>query len=185
MYATSADPWSLSSRWYEERKYALSLAMLPRPAYENAFEPGCSIGVFTALLAPRCHRLLSCDVSDHAVREARRRAPTARVERRTIPEDWPAGTFDLIVLSEVLYYFGGDLERVLDLAAGCLEPDGTLLAVHWRHPVPDYSLTGDEAHAAIPATGLSVLAEHREADFRAEVYVNGPPVSVAAAEGLT
>lgn len=186
VYAASADPWGFTSRWYEERKYALSLAMLPRRHYEDAFEPGCSIGVLTAMLAPRCERLLSCDVSPEAVRQARRRAPGARVERRTLPEDWPDGTFDLIVFSEFLYYLGGaDLGRVLDLATKALRPDGTLLAVHWRHPVADYPQTGDAVHAALAGTGLARLAQHREADFVAEVYVNGEPVSVAAAEGLT
>ncbi len=45
MYAASADPWGFTSRWYEKRKYALTLAMLPRERYADAFEPGCSIGV--------------------------------------------------------------------------------------------------------------------------------------------
>ena len=186
VYAASPDPWGFTTRWYEQRKYALSLAMLPWREYDHAFEPGCSIGVLTALLAPRCRRLLSCDVSPRAVREARRRVPAATVEQRMIPGEWPPGTFDLIVFSEVLYYLGqDDLRRVLELAAGSLKPAGTLLAVHWRHLVADYPLTGDQVHDAIPGTGLSLLAEHREADFRAEVYVNGPPTSVAAAEGLT
>jgi SAM-dependent methyltransferase len=186
VYAGSPDPWGFTSRWYEERKYALSLAMLPRRHYEDAFEPGCSIGVLTAMLAPRCDRLLSCDVAPEAVRQARRRAPGARVERRTLPEDWPDGTFDLIVFSEFLYYLDErDLGQVLDLATKALRPDGTLLAVHWRHPVADYPQTGDAVHAALARTGLARLAEHREADFVAEVYVNGEPVSVATAEGLT
>ncbi|WP_329254035.1 nodulation S family protein [Actinoallomurus sp. NBC_01490] len=186
VYAGSPDPWGFTSRWYEERKYALSLAMLPRRHYEDAFEPGCSIGVLTAMLAPRCDRLLSCDVAPQAVRQARRRAPGARVERRTLPEDWPDGTFDLIVFSEFLYYLDErDLGQVLDLATKALRPDGTLLAVHWRHPVADYPQTGDAVHAALARTGLARLAEHREADFVAEVYVNGEPVSVATAEGLT
>lgn len=160
--------------------------MLPRRHYEDAFEPGCSIGVLTAMLAPRCDRLLSCDVAPQAVRQARRRAPGARVERRTLPEDWPDGTFDLIVFSEFLYYLDErDLGQVLDLATKALRPDGTLLAVHWRHPVADYPQTGDAVHAALARTGLARLAEHREADFVAEVYVNGEPVSVATAEGLT
>jgi SAM-dependent methyltransferase len=185
VYAASPDPWGFTTRWYEERKYALSLAMLPHRRYAEAFEPGCSIGVLTALLAPRCDRLLSCDVSPEAVRQARRRAPGARVERRNIPEDWPEGTFDLIVFSEFLYYLGPeDLDRVLRLAGKSLTPGGTLLAVHWRHLVTDYPQTGDEVHAALARTGLALLAEHREADFVAEVYVNGDPVSVAAAEGL-
>ncbi|GAA4520174.1 SAM-dependent methyltransferase [Actinoallomurus oryzae] len=186
VYAGSPDPWGFTSRWYEERKYALSLAMLPRRHYEDAFEPGCSIGVLTAMLAPRCDRLLSCDVAPEAVRQARRRAPGARVERRTLPEDWPDGTFDLIVFSEFLYYLDErDLGQVLDLATKALRPDGTLLAVHWRHPVADYPQTGDAVHAALARTGLARLAEHREADFVAEVYMNGEPVSVATAEGLT
>lgn len=186
VYAGSSDPWGFTSRWYEERKYALSLAMLPRRRYAEAFEPGCSIGVLTALLAPRCDRLLSCDVSPEAVRQARQRAPGVRVEQRTLPEDWPEGTFDLIVFSEFLYYLDPeDLDRVLRLAGNSLAPDGIVLAVHWRHLVPDYPQTGDEVHAALARTDLSLLAEHREADFVAEVYVNGDPVSVAAAEGLT
>ncbi|MDN3358746.1 SAM-dependent methyltransferase [Actinomadura sp. DC4] len=186
VYAASGDPWGFTTRWYEERKYALTVAMLPRRRYADAFEPGCSIGVLTALLAPRCDRLLSCDVSPEAVRQARERVPGARVERRTLPAGWPEGTFDLIVFSEFLYYLGPeDLRRVLRLAGESLAPGGTLLAVHWRHLVPDYPQTGDEVHAALGRTGLSLLAEHREADFVAEVYVNGPAVSVAAAEGLT
>jgi SAM-dependent methyltransferase len=186
VYAGSADPWGFASRWYEERKYALSMAMLPSRRYADAFEPGCSIGVLTALLASRCDRLLACDVSPEAVRMARRRAPGATVERRAIPADWPEGTFDLIVFSELLYYLGDDdLARVLELGTKALKPGGTLLAVHWRHPVADYPRSGDEAHAALRGIGLSLLAEHRETDFLAEVYVNGEPVSVATAEGLT
>ncbi|MFL6055480.1 MAG: class I SAM-dependent DNA methyltransferase [Actinoallomurus sp.] len=186
VYAASADPWGFTTRWYEERKYALTLAMLPRPRYTDAFEPGCSIGVLTALLAPRCDRLLSCDVSPEAVWQARRRSPGTSVEQRVIPKEWPPGRFDLIVFSELLYYFGeDDLRTVVELGAGSLKPGGTLLAVHWRHPVADYPRSGDEVHAALRDTGLPLLAEHREADFLAEIYVNGTPVSVAAAEGPT
>ena len=42
MYAAAADPWGFEERWYERRKYAISLAMLPRERYRAAFEPGCS-----------------------------------------------------------------------------------------------------------------------------------------------
>ena len=38
VYAASGDPWGFTSRWYEERKYALSLAMLPRRRYAEAVE---------------------------------------------------------------------------------------------------------------------------------------------------
>jgi hypothetical protein len=66
-----------------------------------------------------------------------------------------------------------------------LRPGGTLLAVHWRHPVPEYPRTGDNVHQALASQpGLSRIAEHRESDFLAEVYLHGPPVSVAQATGL-
>ncbi|HEY5358901.1 MAG TPA: SAM-dependent methyltransferase [Streptosporangiaceae bacterium] len=191
MYAASADPWGFSSRWYEQRKYAITLAMLPRERYGDAFEPGCSIGVLTQQLAPRCDRLLACDVAPAAVAAASRRTaawPNAAVEQRVLPGDWPGGHFDLIVFSEILYYFGGaDLQRVLGAGIGALRPGGTLIAVHWRHPVPEYPRSGDEVHGLLAGQpGLARLAEHREPDFVAEVYLrsDGEPVSVAQAGGL-
>jgi trans-aconitate methyltransferase len=191
MYAVSPDPWEFESRWYEARKYAISLALLPIGHYGDAFEPGCSIGVLTELLAPRCDRLLSCDVAAAAVRAAAiRTAPwrNVRVQRRVIPRDWPPGEFDLIVFSEVLYYFAGDdLSRVLDLGVAALRPGGNLLAVHWRHPVADYPRSGDEVHQVLAGhPGLARLVDHREADFLAEVYApaGGRARSVAEAGGL-
>jgi SAM-dependent methyltransferase len=191
LYATSADPWGFGTRWYEARKYAISLALLPAEQYGDAFEPGCSIGVLTEQLALRCDRLLACDGSAAAVRRAAARLAWRRnvqVQHWVIPGDWPAGEFDLIVLSELLYYFAGDdLPKVLDRAVTALRPGGTLLAVHWRHPVADYPCTGDEVHQALAArTGLARLVEHREPDFLAEVYIrtDGDPVSVAQAGGL-
>ena len=29
MYQAAADPWGFEDRWYEQRKYAISLALLP------------------------------------------------------------------------------------------------------------------------------------------------------------
>ena len=193
LYASSPDPWGLASRWYEARKYAISLAMLPGERYADAFEPGCSIGVLTRQLAARCDRLLSCDAAEPAVRAARARTAAlgnVTVAKRVIPRDWPAGVFDLIVFSECLYYFTGpDLHRVLDLGVASLRPGGTLLAVHWRHPVADYPLRGDDVHAALAGRdgrGLARLVQHAEPDFLADVYLrtDGVPVSVAQAGDL-
>ncbi len=191
MYEAAPDPWGFTDRWYERRKYAISLAQLPAERYHRAFEPGCSVGVFSQLLAPRCDSLLSCDLAAAAVQAAAERTsdlPQVRVEQREIPRQWPSGRFDLIVLSEVLYYFGDhDLEQVLKHAAASLEPGGTLLAVHWRHPVADYPRTGDDVHRALARQpGLARLVSHTEPDFLAEVYIRteGVPVSVAQATGL-
>jgi SAM-dependent methyltransferase len=191
MYQAAPDPWGFTERWYERRKYAIGLAQLPAERYRSAFEPGCSVGVFSRLLAPRCDALLSCDLAGAAVQAAAQRTsdlPQVRVEQREIPRQWPSGRFDLVVLSEVLYYFGDrDLEQVLERAAASLEPDGTLLAVHWRHPVADYPRTGDDVHGVLAAQpGLACLVSHAEPDFLAEVYIRteGVPVSVAQSAGL-
>ena len=128
MYEAEPDPWGFENRWYERRKYAISLAQLPAPRYRSGFEPGCSIGVLTELLARRCDRLLSCDVAAAAVQVAQQRTrdlSQVLVEQREIPRRWPEGQFDLIVFSEMLYYFGDqDLEQILDQAVRALQPGG-------------------------------------------------------------
>jgi trans-aconitate methyltransferase len=192
LYAASADPWGMADRWYEARKYATSVALLPRERYASAFEPGCSIGVLTTHLASRCDRLLACDTAAAAVESAAARTaglPGVRVEQRALPGQWPPdASFDLIVLSEVLYYFGdADLEEMLRLSAGALRLDGHLLAVHWRHDVPDYPRTGDSVHEALAACGgLARLARYQDPDFTAEVYAraDGDRRSVAQATGI-
>jgi SAM-dependent methyltransferase len=190
-YAASPDPYGLAERWYESRKYALTVAMLPRERYGTAFEPGCSIGVLTTRLAARCDQLLACDAVPEAVASAQARTaglPGVRVERRVIPKEWPSGSFDLVVFSELLYYFdGADLDELLRLGAGALRPSGHLLAVHWRHPAPDHPHTGDRVHEILASRGdLARLARYRDPDFTAEVYAkaDGDLRSVAQAGGI-
>lgn len=191
LYDASPDPWGLAERWYEARKYALSLALLPRERYGTAFEPGCSIGVLSAMLAARCESLLSCDAVPDAVAAARARTsslPGVRVEQRAVPGDWPPGEFGLIVFSELLYYFDdADLERVLGRAVRSLAPDGHLLAVHWRHPAPDHPRTGDDVHRILNGhTDLARLTGYRDRDFTAEAFTraDGDLRSVAQVGGL-
>ncbi|MBP0461865.1 class I SAM-dependent DNA methyltransferase [Streptomyces montanisoli] len=194
MYASSADPWDLAGRWYERRKYALTVAALPRPHYRSAFEPGCSVGVLTERLARRCDRLLAVDRVESAVRTAAERVrglDHVEVATMAVPGQWPGGSFDLIVLSELLYYFDDDTRgRLLDRALESLEPGGTLVAVHWDHPVPEHHRTGSELAAPLASVpGLSPLTDVRDSDFRLQVFTrtdpaDGTPLSPAAEEGL-
>jgi SAM-dependent methyltransferase len=190
-YDASPDPYGLAEHWYETRKYALTVALLPRERYGAAFEPGCSIGVLTAQLASRCDSLLACDAIPVAVSSARWRTaglPGVRVEQRVVPREWPAQSFDLIVFSEILYYFDdADLDRLLGLGIDALRPDGHLLAVHWRHPAPDHPRAGDEVHEILAGNpGLARLARYRDTDFTAEVYTHsdGDRRSVAQVDGI-
>jgi SAM-dependent methyltransferase len=191
MYAADPDPWSFESRWYDQRKHTLTAAILPRSRYRSGFEPGCSTGRLTERLAPYCERLLAVDAVESAVRTAAQRLagrPHVTVGRAAMPGDWPDARFDLIVLSELGYYFDdADLDRLLGAAVASLEPGGDLVAVHWRWPVAEHFRPGDEVHEALAArTELARTAEHVEADFRLAVYSRVPPAarSVAQREGL-
>jgi predicted TPR repeat methyltransferase len=189
LYDQAPDPWSLADRWYEERKYAVTMASLPRRRFRRAFEPGCSVGVLTEHLATRCDELIATDVADAPVASARQRLaryPHAAVRRMHVPEEWPEGEFDLIVLSEIGYYLSREaLGALADQAINSLTDDGILLAVHWRHTVADYPLNGDEVHAVLRGDRrLTSLAEHVEADFRLDLLARPGALSVAQVEGL-
>ncbi len=184
LYARSDDPWGLQDRFYEQRKRDLICAVLPRPRFRRALEPGCATGLLTARLAQRCADVLACDVAGRAVTQARERlagVAHVQVEQRRIPADWPAGRFDLIVLSEVGYYCP-DLAGLSELVRAALTPDGVVVACHWRHPAPDHPHTAEEVHAAL-GTGLHRIAEHVEEDFRLDVWTPGG-ASVARLDGI-
>lgn len=188
LYAESADPWGFTDRWYERRKRALTLALLPEERYGSAYEPGCSIGVLTRELAGRCDRLLATDVASSAVEAARTRCgdlPHVTVRQATLPDDWPGAHVDLVVISELGYYFThADAHRLAERAfAGA----GTVVAVHWRHPVDDYPLCGDEVHTVLDAAAerahFGRIAHLVDDDVRADVW-SIDSRSVAARAGL-
>lgn len=169
LYRADADPWRLGTRFYEARKRDLIVAALPRPRFRRAFEPGCATGLLTAALAERCAEIVCYDVADDAIRQTRRRlGGQARVERGRIPDDWPAGSFDLIALSEVGYYCR-DLDALTERVHATLADDGVLVACHWRHAAPDHPQTSDAVHAAL-GRGLHRIVQHMECDFRLDVW---------------
>ncbi|MET0784809.1 MAG: bifunctional PIG-L family deacetylase/class I SAM-dependent methyltransferase [Leifsonia flava] len=188
-YAGRDDPWGFETRWYEKRKRAVVLASLPREQYARTLEIGCSTGKLTEALAARSASLLGVDIAAAPLRVAGERlADSTHVELRQlrVPEEWPEGEFDLVVLSEVGYYWSrADLDTALDRAIGALSDDGTLVACHWRHPVAEYPLSGDDVHAAISARSELVgTVLHREEDFVLEVFRRPPGDSVARETGL-
>ncbi|WP_291425471.1 SAM-dependent methyltransferase [Deinococcus sp.] len=175
VYGNSDDPWNFESSPYEAAKYARTLAALPRPRYARALEVGCSIGVLTALLAQQAEHLTALDVNVQALERTRQRLEQAgllsgvTLLQRRLPDELPPGPFDLVLLSEVLYYLGvDDLERALDAALVRLETGGTLLLVHWTPPVHDYPQTGDAVHEAalrrVAAGTLRHLKAQRHGD---------------------
>jgi SAM-dependent methyltransferase len=174
MYRDNVDPWEFESSPYEQRKYALTVDSLPRARYRSAYEPGCSVGVLTELLAVRCDRLVCSDIIPSALQRAEARLrtrPHVRVEERSIPEQWPTGPFDLVVLSEIAYYFDEtDLAQVLDCVRDSTPRGAHVVGVHWRGET-DYPLSGDRCHALISdAPGFVSIVQHREAEFILDVW---------------
>ncbi|MHC6594908.1 PIG-L family deacetylase [Arthrobacter sp. C152] len=180
VHAGAEDPWNYTTSWYERRKRALTLAALPAESYRSGLEVGCSIGTLTADLASRCRTLLAVDASGAAVRRASERLqgyPGATVQQRVVPGSWPDGRFDLAVVSEVGYYLAPDELAVLwDRLEESLEPGGTLVLCHWRHPIDGWELDGDAVHAlARQRLGWQGAGLYQERDFVLEILVAPSP----------
>lgn len=175
-YQREGDPWQLEHPWYERRKRAVTLASLGRDRYRRAFEPACGPGLLTVGLAERCDALVATDPAASAVAAARRRlahAPHVTVDRGAVPDDWPPGQFDLIVLSEVGYYLSpATLGIVIDRVRNCLDHgDSELIAVHYRPPAAEHLLDGDGVHDRLAAApGLRRTVRHVEQRFVLDVF---------------
>jgi LmbE family N-acetylglucosaminyl deacetylase/SAM-dependent methyltransferase len=175
LHRAEHDPWGVDERRYELRKRALTVAMLPRERYTRGLEIGCSVGALTHELAHRCDALVAVDSSAAALASARQRLATAvsagQVDLRQmhVPTEWPAGRFDLIVLSEVGYFLSPrGLDDLIARVRESLTPDGVILLCHWRHPVVGWVLDGAQVHASFQNASLRpVQARYRERDFEA------------------
>ncbi len=145
-YQADIDPWHFRTSEYEREKYQATLGALTKTKYETALEVGCSIGVLTKLISQRCERLLAVDASSTAIAAAQA-AGDSNVNFRvaTLPAEFPEGRFDLIVLSEVLYYFvKPDLEQVAQSCMDSISRRSEIVVCHWLGET-DYPLSGLEA----------------------------------------
>ena len=175
LYATDPDPWSFAESEYERKKYATTVGVLSGREIKSAFEVGCSIGILTSRLAHYCRSLLSVDVAEQALEQARRnceKSANVRFNRLEIPREWPGDKFDLIVLSEVLYYFcAEDIRQIAFKTLSTLAPGGLALLVHWTGET-DYPCQGDPAvECFLAASGdrLIPLLNRREPKYRLDL----------------
>lgn len=174
-YAADPDPWDFETSAYERAKYGATLAALPRLRYASGLEVGCSIGVLTEALARRCDALLALDVAEVALDRARARC--AGLDHVTfamaqVPDAYPDGAFDLILLSEVVYYLtADDVARLAGRVRDTLAPGGDIVLVHWTGET-HYPLTGNEAAEAFIAGAsafTTVLHATRTDQYRLDV----------------
>ena len=135
MYAADPDPWRFRTSAYEAAKYAATVAAIADRRYRSGLEVGCSIGVLSQQVAPLCDDFLGLDIAEAPLVEARMRCDDmsrVRFERMAVPEAWPDGGFDLILLSEVLYFLNlADIARAASHVRRSLLPGGTVLLINW------------------------------------------------------
>lgn len=137
------DPWGYETSAYEQQKYALTLAILPRrpnfarPPYRRILEVGCSEGLFTVRLAREGwgQEIVGVDFMPAALERARARCaglPTVRFLQLDVTQGLPPGNFDLVFCSEVLYYLGPlrRLHVLADRLCQLLAPGGHLVLVN-------------------------------------------------------
>ncbi len=150
LYEQSDDPWGYCASLYEREKYCATLTALPDRPLGRVLELGCSIGVFTNLLAGRAARVVGLDFSERALELAEARVgarSNVELVRGAFPAEIPPGGWDVVICSEILYYLTPELflEAVAWLE-GQLRRGAVVLAVSWRGSGADEPLSGDEVH---------------------------------------
>ena len=176
LYQAKGDPWDFASSPYEQAKYARTLEALGDERAVDGLEVGCSIGVLTRQLSRHCDRLTATDISQTALEQARARcADLANVSFRLVESAAASfeGRFDLIVLSEVVYYWAdADIAAAAGALRQSLRPGGRILLVHWLGET-DYPKTAGEAVGGLAGHlhGLyGVEAAERTADYRLDLW---------------
>jgi SAM-dependent methyltransferase len=172
-YRENRDPWNFAHSEYERSRYDAILAALSTQTYQRAFEPGCSVGELTARLAARCIQVEAMDISPTAVASARLRCQefsNVEIHVGALPQTMPDGTFDLIVFSEIGYYFEEtSLQESAKMFVSRISPSGTFLAAHWLGTSQDHILSGDRVHEIlVDVDGLQMEHSERHTHFRVD-----------------
>jgi len=105
----AGDPWDLEGSALDQESHSRQLALIGDRRYPRALEIGCAAGVFTRRLAEHADRVLALDVAPSAIARARGEVPP-NVELRVgdVMEFEPMveGPWDLVVMSETVYFLG-------------------------------------------------------------------------------
>ncbi|MEJ8279659.1 class I SAM-dependent methyltransferase [Pseudonocardia spirodelae] len=159
----SPDPYAIGLSPYEQHKYGTVMDVLAGRRFDRVLEVGCGEGDLSVRLAGHTTALLGVDICGAAVDRAAARVPSGTFVRRTLPHEMPEGGFDLIVATDVLYYWEPVTLRVgLATLLDRLRPGGMLLAYHYRGAFGQAG-TADRVHAELTAAaaerGLHVRAD--------------------------
>jgi len=134
LYLEHGDIWNYETSDYERTKYRRTMDCIVAQRSSNAsvLEVGCSIGVFTELLAAQFEQVTAIDISQEALALAARRhsRPNIRFVRSGIRELPATSRYDVIVCAEILYYIPeGDVTQVVNKLANLLSDQGIVVTV--------------------------------------------------------
>jgi SAM-dependent methyltransferase len=174
-YRERADPWDFARSEYERSRYNAIIAALETQSYESAFEPGCSIGELTRRLAERCGHVDAMDISATAIAHAKTRCgdfSNVSFHVGCLLSGMQGGEYDLIVFSEIGYYFEAPrLQELGNMLVSRIRTSGTLLAAHWLGTSKDHVLSGDRVHEILGGlSGLRLERQERHVGFRLDQW---------------
>jgi cyclopropane fatty-acyl-phospholipid synthase-like methyltransferase len=175
LYQSNPDPWGFCTDPYEQAKYRHTIEILHGSRFASALEVGCSIGVLTNLLAPQCDTLLALDIVDQPLETAAKRCaaqPWVHFQRMQVPAEWPDRRFDLILLSEVLYFLTpSDIDQCARQVKASLLPNAKILLVNWLGQSDDPCSGDQAAEQFITATEgtLAMQLQERRPRYRLDL----------------
>lgn len=171
-------PWG---REDENEDIGKAIELVSDRRYERCLDVGAGLGHYTQLAVGLCDEVIAIDISRKAIHRAQKRLADAKNvdfqvrNLRSINKTW--GTFDLIILGEVLYYLGDErfpdeFKKLIERIAACVRPGGRILLVHYIAPWrKDEQLKAYEE--AFIATGLALeksqIVTAGERNFRVSV----------------
>lgn len=170
IYADGDDPWHFRGSAYEHARFGAIVAALPQARFRAALEIGCGNGELAGRIAPRCDSYTGLDAVESALDAARAMVPEGVFVQGFLPCRLPTGDFDLILLSEILYFLDPDGITDLALQIDARWPRAHLLCVTWRGP--SGNLLEGEAALALFLASLDdrrrVETVHLDRSFRIE-----------------
>lgn len=174
LYRGNPDPWQVGSRWYERRKLGIVAASLRRERYAWAWDAACGTGHLARRLSSVAERVLATDAAAAAIENARRTcsgSDNVVLRPHRVPDAPPeGGPFDLVVLSEFLYYLPErDRRSTVSMIRRVTAARAEIVVVHWRHRPHDAYISGAETQAEVVSelrgAGWQHPVHHLEDDF--------------------
>lgn len=134
---TAQDAWNYTRNAFEEDRFGMIVDTLSAIHAAKALEVGCAEGHLTRRLAGSVEDLLACDIMPEAIERARANCDdldNIRFLAMDVRTHWPEEMFDLVVYSDVLYFFSKrEVRRVIRDSAQHVRERGHLLFANEWH----------------------------------------------------